>query len=1839
MKLLHRNIESVYENQRYHRTNKNIAHLVLKLTCLLFFTVVTLFPVLAQSKNNTFVYMVINSDFPGFNPAADKIGGYDVFVYQNHSQDYYAYFCKTINSKQEIFACYNYSKQYWYYRAGYDGRPAINGESFDNSVVDPSKLYAKYDPRIDYNRTKPSKNARFINIDFELGSATWTSNGRYDYAYYEPQTLPFDDNAKIVGKWRTLTKIGKYTCYWQDEYTVNFTEDADRFTVRADGTVSGFSDVTWVAQYDTQHQVWNMYTPDFPVSNEDLASLFSKINSTIDLNRLKDRPSDISGYNMNPSVVWVQPSDYKIFYDSTAVADTSITKMGKYTLNWNKVYVTFSEWENGRELIKACYNHCFQYWEYQAGKNGYPAGNTNFDESSVNLSRLYKKIDKSITLSRFAPPANELKPLLSKKTYSGTKCNVGDIILQDGTAVSPGSYYADTRNPAIGVVAFFRDMNFPNSEDNGTQYGSIEDAVIFGLQKDTKALIVPEKTDGFDYYGQDRIAELNITEISWDYDGKKGTYTANSDTDGSDNYSIIKAAIEAAKNRPEFQPFGNITYPAFEAAENYGVTNNIKGTFRTGWYIPSYAEYDYVGRNIDKINDSLSKISGSNSSFGTGYSMQSRWGIAVSSPGAGSPFAARNYNEIAVDYPALVTPASVRFIRNYDNSKDEYSGFPVNGLAVGTYGEKKEPNAVGDIVFSDGSATALRDGLILTSEQKKAVIACGVYIGDGYIGEKGYLYVIGINAKSNIRTAFTDEGEQLIKPISSGGSRTAVVPIDYDTLLQTGIGHDDMYPFVGMMTDGVKNWASIQKSIPWATGVKDSNGVIKTGMPVFIYADMYGSGNSFKNWYISGPDQKSIALIATPKLVGKYSSGWFIPAYAESWLADISSDNFKAKFRAVTGSTIGENGNENRAAIANRVLTIYGPYLCIDNHDIRLGGYDGQSVDSVVVFHKASKVNEEDYCLSPAEYRPDRCYVGDIVLADGSYVHMQEYEYDPNNPAVGIVASFKDKDKSLKTAMYMTVGNASFYFYLGTKDNAEIISVENVSEGWKNPVLQESFIKVGAFDGVKPKSVVSDNSGLTTDSRHPYKIGDIVLQDGSVVSAAQYRANSRNPAVGVIAFFKDNSFPNSGNYGSRTGTKEDAYIIGLQQKRGVVQWASSGAQGVSLIKELQSYPSHTGPDAADIADFHQGSDVDGSDNWSKLCAAVTDENKTGTYPAFEYASSYGKTVGISGTYSSGWYLPTIAELSYVYRNKRLINESIALIEGAMNISGALYRSSSQVAFSDGGTYSLNGAWGSIEYESKTNSYDGHGVIVIRPLSTATKTPVQWSEPVVQKKNPANSLLKPSSGNGSLIGTKAKPDAVGDIIFSDGSAIAYTAGLTLTQKQKETAVAVAAFVGDGSIGEIGKIYGISLASKDHCIYYNPRGRSIDGASWNNFVSLSSSTEETYGSPYVSFCYPNGSNADHWGDISYFTGDLDGSDNWEDICKVDPSGAENAEFIYPAWDFVLNMGEGWYIGSAAEIWMMHKNILTINAARTAAGYSRINSCWTSSSIEDSSFPQVIGYHPFETPVLSSRSMGSYVPVYGMRAFDSGIKTVAKPTQSVSSMSAKPDFVLVKGGLFKMGSTSGANDEKPVHSVTLTSFYMCDHEVTQAEYKAVMGTNPSAFSGNNKPVEQVSWFDAIEYCNALSRKEGLTPCYTKSGGSYICNWSANGYRLPTEAEWEYAARGGNKSKGYTYSGSNTATSVSWSKNNAGSGTHDVKTKTANELGIYDLSGNVSEWVWDWYGNYSSSSQTDPRGVSSGSYRSRRGGSWSDAETCATVTYRDGNTPTKTANNRGFRVVRNAD
>lgn len=215
----------------------------------------------------------------------------------------------------------------------------------------------------------------------------------------------------------------------------------------------------------------------------------------------------------------------------------------------------------------------------------------------------------------------------------------------------------------------------------------------------------------------------------------------------------------------------------------------------------------------------------------------------------------------------------------------------------------------------------------------------------------------------------------------------------------------------------------------------------------------------------------------------------------------------------------------------------------------------------------------------------------------------------------------------------------------------------------------------------------------------------------------------------------------------------------------------------------------------------------------------------------------------------------------------------------------------------------------------------------------------------------------------------------------------------------------------------------------------------------------------------------------------------------------------------------------------------------------------------------------------------------------------------------------MIAVEGGTFQMGATSELqdawDDEKPVHSVTLSSYHIGETEVTQALWQAVMGGNPSYFKGDNLPVEQVSWDDCQAFISRLNKLTGRN------------------FRLPTEAEWEFAARGGNKSRGTEYSGSSNIDDCAWYDDNSGNKTHPVATKQPNELGIYDMSGNVWEWCSDWYGKYSSDAQTNPTGPASGSCRVIRGGSWGSSATYCRVTFRNCYAPGFRNGNLGLRLV----
>ena len=288
---------------------------------------------------------------------------------------------------------------------------------------------------------------------------------------------------------------------------------------------------------------------------------------------------------------------------------------------------------------------------------------------------------------------------------------------------------------------------------------------------------------------------------------------------------------------------------------------------------------------------------------------------------------------------------------------------------------------------------------------------------------------------------------------------------------------------------------------------------------------------------------------------------------------------------------------------------------------------------------------------------------------------------------------------------------------------------------------------------------------------------------------------------------------------------------------------------------------------------------------------------------------------------------------------------------------------------------------------------------------------------------------------------------------------------------------------------------------------------------------------------------------------------------------------------------------------------------------------------------------------------------VMVIGLLVLGCGNKTPpsANPIESVNVGTLLP----IPAGTFTMGSPDtepNRDSDETQHSVTLSAFYMGKYEITQEQYEAVMGNNPSRFDDNpatgeiqgKRPVEQVSWYDAIVFCNRLSIKEGLNPVYSvKAGGTEIdwetvnapasnnadwdavvCDWNANGYRLPTEAEWEYACRAGT---GTAYNTGDTINdNTGWYYENSNGMTHEVGKKPANAYGLYDMHGNVWEWCWDWYGNYSSAAQENPKGASSGSFRVDRGGDWNFFAGYLRSAHRGYFNPSDRYNGIGFRVLR---
>ncbi|MDR2785584.1 MAG: SUMF1/EgtB/PvdO family nonheme iron enzyme [Treponema sp.] len=328
------------------------------------------------------------------------------------------------------------------------------------------------------------------------------------------------------------------------------------------------------------------------------------------------------------------------------------------------------------------------------------------------------------------------------------------------------------------------------------------------------------------------------------------------------------------------------------------------------------------------------------------------------------------------------------------------------------------------------------------------------------------------------------------------------------------------------------------------------------------------------------------------------------------------------------------------------------------------------------------------------------------------------------------------------------------------------------------------------------------------------------------------------------------------------------------------------------------------------------------------------------------------------------------------------------------------------------------------------------------------------------------------------------------------------------------------------------------------------------------------------------------------------------DWSDPDKTARLGAAAGA------DYIL-VGE---IDEMDGAYFVTARMIDLNTAEQMASsdiqFERLNQARAAMEEFTDRFLQTLGYKSGSPPRSPSAAQPASQPAGGSFPLRETIRAI------------DANMVPVPGGTFMMGSTAGQGNanERPQHQVSLGDFSIGKYEVTQAEYEAVMGSNPGSFRGGALPVETVSWLDAVEFCNRLSRAANLTPAYTISGANVTWNRSANGYRLPTEAEWEYAC-------GEWIDG--------WLGGNSGRVTHPVGQLAPNRYGLYDMAGNVQEWCWDWYGSYGRDPQSNPQGSGSGTTRVRRGHSFQNTGRLL-PTNRDYGVPREKNNSTGFRIAR---
>ena len=361
--------------------------------------------------------------------------------------------------------------------------------------------------------------------------------------------------------------------------------------------------------------------------------------------------------------------------------------------------------------------------------------------------------------------------------------------------------------------------------------------------------------------------------------------------------------------------------------------------------------------------------------------------------------------------------------------------------------------------------------------------------------------------------------------------------------------------------------------------------------------------------------------------------------------------------------------------------------------------------------------------------------------------------------------------------------------------------------------------------------------------------------------------------------------------------------------------------------------------------------------------------------------------------------------------------------------------------------------------------------------------------------------------------------------------------------------------------------------------------------------------------------------------------------------------------------VNKAAGSDVTKPSGAWNSSAKTITVTAVslNTATGQGIEYAISTSSSAEAALLTWTVNKLTFDITVTDTTYF-----IYARSALSTNYSAgAANVSEGIAASSVNIDMVPIPAGTFTMGSpTSEPNREsnETQHSVTLSSFKMSKYQVTQEQYQTVMGSNPSNFTSavegesgtpGKLPVETVSWYDALVFCNKLSIAEGLNPVYSISGKTNPSEWgsiptssnstwnaavmdkSKNGYRLPTEAEWEYACRAGTTTAYNT--GDTISDNTGWYRDNSGSKTHEVGKKSANAWGLYDMQGNVVEWCWDWYDSsyYSSSPANDPTGPVTGSYRVIRSGGWNSYGRFLRSACRNDASPSSRGDYFGFRLA----